>query len=114
MLIIIINGELVLIVYSEERKENKNARRGKCDRLLTEELASLKTENSDTWCDLTEELASIKTENNAIVKKSVNLVTEPKKLLNSLPNNQPNDKIYNKEAVSQRNQIVPWSSECMS
>ena len=50
------------------KKGNLNARRGKydgrgkCDGHLTEELASLKTENSDTLCDVTEELASLKTE----------------------------------------------------
>ena len=42
---------------------------------LTEELASLKTENSDTLRDVTEELASLKTENKDIVQGSVNLVT---------------------------------------
>ena len=32
----------------------------KYERLLTEELASIKTENSDSVCDVTEELASLK------------------------------------------------------
>ena len=59
--------------YSEARKENKNARRGKCNRRLTEELASLKTGNSDTGCDVTEELTSLKTENNDIVQLTLSL-----------------------------------------
>ena len=88
--------------YSEAMKENKNARRGKHDRRLTE--------NSDTGRDVTEELASLKTENNDIVQGSVNLVSEPKKLLNNLPNKQSNDKTDNKETVSQRIQRVSWSS----
>ena len=40
---------------------------------MTEELASLKTENSDISCDVTEELASLKTEKEDIVLGSVNL-----------------------------------------
>ena len=44
-------------MYSIARNGNENARRSKCDGHLTEELASLKTENSDTGCDVTEELA---------------------------------------------------------
>ena len=31
-------------------------------------------------------------------------------MLNNLPNKYPNDKTHNKETVSQRNHIVPWSS----
>ena len=54
----------------------KSARSGsKYERLLTEELASIKTENIDTLCDVTEELASLKTENNDKVQDSANLVT---------------------------------------
>ena len=45
-----------------------------CD--VTEELASLKTENKDISSDVTEELASLKTENKDIVQDSVNLVTQ--------------------------------------
>ena len=53
-----------------------SARSGsKYERLLTEELASIKTENSDTVCDVTKELASLKTDNNDIVQGSLNLVT---------------------------------------
>ena len=37
-----------------------SARSGSKYELLTEELASIKTENSDTLCDVTEELASLK------------------------------------------------------
>ena len=80
--------------YSEARKENKNARRGKYDRRLTE--------NSDTGCDVTEELASLKTENNDTVQGSVNLVIEPKKLLHNLPNNQPNDKPIIKRQLARK------------
>ena len=45
-----------------------------CD--VTEELASLKTENKDISSDVTEELPSLKTENKDIVQDSVNLVTQ--------------------------------------
>ena len=50
--------------------------RGKYDLCMTEELASLKTENRDILHDVTEELASLKTEKEDIVQGSVNLVTE--------------------------------------
>ena len=50
--------------------------RGKYDLCMTEELASLKTENRDNLHDVTEELASLKTEKEDIVQGSVNLVTE--------------------------------------
>ena len=43
---------------------------------MTEELASLKTENKDISSDVTEELASLKTENKDIVQDSINLVTQ--------------------------------------
>ena len=39
-----------------------SARSGSKYELLTEELASIKTENNHTLCDVTEELASLKTE----------------------------------------------------
>ena len=48
---------------------------GKYDIRMTEELASINTENSDTGYDVTEELASLKTEKDDIVQGSVNLVT---------------------------------------
>ena len=53
---------------AEVKKGKLDARRGKCDGRdkcdgrLTEELASFKTENSDTLRDVAEELASLKTE----------------------------------------------------
>ena len=43
---------------------------------MTEEVTSLKTENSDISSNVTEELASLKTENKDIVQGSVNLVTQ--------------------------------------
>ena len=45
------------------------------ERLLTEELASIKTEKSNAVCDETDELASLTTENNDIVQGSLNLDT---------------------------------------
>ena len=60
------------------KRGNVNATIGinKRGKYLTEELASLNTENSNTLHDVTEELASLKTEKEDIVQCSVNLVTE--------------------------------------
>ena len=99
MIFIIIFAEFVYFVYIfrlkmprekgwkniKVKSRNLNARRGKydgrgkCDGHLTEALASLKTENSDTLCDVTKELTSFKIETKAIVQGSVYLVTEQSK-----------------------------------
>ena len=80
---------------------------------MTEELASLKTENSDISCDVTEELASLKTENKDIVQDSVNLVTQ-KKFESYLPanylNNGQSEKRRSVQLVSHSNQREDFSS----
>ena len=63
------------------------SKRGKCDGYLTEELASLNTEYSDTLHDVTEELAPLKTEKGDTVQSSVNLVTEQSQLQSNLQGN---------------------------
>ena len=90
------------------------SKRGKCDGYLTEELASLNTENSDTLHDVTEELASLKTEKEDIVQGSVNLVTEQNQLQSNLPGdhlyNIQSEKRQNEMSVSHRNQRESCSS----
>ena len=72
---------------------------------LTEELASLKTENSDTLRDVTEELASLKTENKDIVQGSVNLVTgKSYSLPESYLQNCQSEEMQNQKLVSLTNQ----------
>ena len=66
-----------------------------CD--VTEELASLKTENIDISSDVTEELASLKTENKEW-QGSVNLVTQ-QKLESYLPENYLYDYLWKKYKV---------------
>ena len=62
------------------------SKRGKCDGYLTDGLASLTTENSDTLHDVTEELASLK-QKKKTVQGTVNLVTEQNQLQSNLPGN---------------------------
>ena len=68
---------------------------------LTEELASLKTENSDTLRDVTEELASLKTENKDIVQGSVNLVT-----LKKVESNLPVNYLYNSQSQKGKDEVL--------
>ena len=68
---------------------------------LTEELASLKTENSDTLRDVTEELASQKTENKDIVQGSVNLVT-----LKKVESNLPVNYLYNSQSHKGKDEVI--------
>ena len=82
---------------------------GKCDLFLTdeltedltEELASLKTENSDTLRDVTEELASLKTENKDIVQGSANLVT-----LKKVESNLPVNYLYNSQSQKGKDEVL--------
>ena len=68
---------------------------------LTEELASLKTENSDTLRDVTEELASLKTENKDIVQGSVNLVT-----LQKVERNLPESYLFDSQSQKGQDEVL--------
>ena len=87
--------------------------RGKYDLCMTEELASLKTENRDILHDVTEELASLKTEKEDIVQGSVNLVTEKgylkgnlKKSCDSKPDSMDTDISQFKQAIIDLNKLI--------
>ena len=68
---------------------------------LTEELASLKIENSDILRDVTEELASLKTENKDIVQGSVNLVT-----LQKVERNLPENYLYDIQSQKGQHEVL--------
>ena len=68
---------------------------------LTEELASLKIENSDILRDVTEELASLKTENKDIVQGSVNLVT-----LQKVERNLPENYLYDSQSQKRQHEVL--------
>ena len=87
--------------------------RGKYDLCMTEELASLKTENRDNLHDVTEELASLKTEKEDIVQGSVNLVTEKgylkgnlKKSCDSKSDSMDTDISQFKQAIIDLNKLI--------
>ena len=87
--------------------------RGKYDLCMTEELASLKTENRDNFHDVTEELASLKTEKEDIVQGSVNLVTEKgylkgnlKKSCDSKSDSMDTDISQFKQAIIDLNKLI--------
>ena len=87
--------------------------RGKYDLCMTEELASLKTENRDILHDVTEELASLKTEKEDIVQGSVNLVTEKgylkgnlKKSRDSKSDSMDTDISQFKQAIIDLNKLI--------
>ena len=68
---------------------------------LTEELPSLKIENSDILRDVTEELASLKTENKDIVQGSVNLVT-----LQKVERNLPENYLYDIQSQKGQHEVL--------